>query len=163
MKIDSAKVHELRIPMETGGLHGWGKEEWKEFDFILLEVETDEGLVGWGETWTYSDAPATAKALKSIILPQILGREVSDVAAFTSDILNSSPISNHGAPAIFAVSAVDTALWDISGKVAGEPLHQLLGGARHDRLPVFASFFRFDDPGLTAEMCSRALSKTCVG
>jgi len=159
MKIDSAKVHELRIPMETGGPHGWGKEEWKEFEFILLEVVTDEGLVGWGETWTYTDAPATATALKSIILPQILGREVSGVADFTADILNSNPVSKHGAPAIFAVSALDVALWDISGKVAGEPLHRLLGGARHERLPVFASFFRFDDPGLTAEMCSRALSE----
>ncbi len=159
MKIVSAKVHELRIPMETGGPHGWGDEEWKEFEFILLEVTTDGGLVGWGETWTYTDASATATELKSNIVPQIISREVSDVAAFTSDLLRDNPVRERGAPSTFAISAVDIALWDISGKAAGLPLHCLLGEARHERLPVFASFFRFDDPSLTYDMCSRALAE----
>jgi L-alanine-DL-glutamate epimerase-like enolase superfamily enzyme len=92
MKILSAKTHELRIPMETGGPHGWGSEEWKELEFILLEVVTDAGLVGWGESWAYTDASATATALKSIIAPQIIGREISDVAAITGDLLRDNPL-----------------------------------------------------------------------
>ncbi len=160
MRIASAKVHELSIPMETGGPHGWGQYEWKAFDFILLEITTDEGLVGWGEAWPHDDALATATALKSIILPQILGREVDDVVAFTRDLLRSNPIGKQSPNSTFAIGAVDIALWDISGKAAGVPLHCLLGESAHDRLPVFASFFQFDDPGLVSEMCARALSES---
>ena len=158
MKIASAKTHELRIPMETGGPHGWGSFEWKELEFALLEITTDAGLTGWGEGWGYDFASATATALKTIITPQIIGREVGDISAFTRDLLRDNPLQEQGTPSIFAISAVDIALWDLAGKAAGLPLHSLLGGGRHERLPVFASFFRFDDPGLVHEMCLRALA-----
>lgn len=46
MKIRSAQTHALRIPMESGGPHGWGTADWKELDFVLLEVTTDDGLTG---------------------------------------------------------------------------------------------------------------------
>lgn len=154
MKILSAMTHELRIPMESGGPHGWGSEEWKALDFVLLEVTTAEGLTGWGEGWAYDNAESTAAALKSIIVPQIIGREVRNVTTFISELLHE----NTETEAPFAISAVDIALWDLAGKEAGVPLHRLLGDAKHERLPAFASLFRFEDPSLVQGMCSRALS-----
>ncbi len=73
MKIVSAERHQLRIPIESGGPHRWGAKEWKAFDFALLEVRTDDGLNGWGQGRAYTDASATAAALKSVIVPQIIG------------------------------------------------------------------------------------------
>ncbi len=79
MKIIDAKTHALSIPMETGGPHGWGNEEWKELEFVLLEVTTDDGLTGWGEGWGYFSAKATAAMLDKIIAPQVIGRDARHI------------------------------------------------------------------------------------
>jgi len=159
VKIASAAVHELKIPFENGSAAGWGYDDWNEFAFTLLEVKTEDGLVGWGETWTYSDAEEIASALKNSIVPRIIGREVVDVPAFTHDLLHDIPVPDANAKTIMAMSAVDVALWDILAKAEGVPLHQLLGEGRHERLPVFASFFRFDDIETVGEMCLQALDE----
>lgn len=159
MKIVSAKVHELRIPFRNGGPHGWDKDEWKELQFTLLEIVSDAGQRGWGECWAYSDTEKIATALKSAIAPQISGLEVTDVITTTESLLRDNPERKGDAALTLAISAVDIALWDLAGKAAGLPLHHLLGGARHEELPVFASFFRFGDPELVKEMCLRALEE----
>ena len=159
MKITHAKTHALSIPMETGGPHGWGNEEWKELEFVLLEVTTDDGLTGWGEGWGYFSAKATAAMLDEIIAPQIIGRDARHISGISHDLLRSVATMGRGGPLTYAISAVDIALWDIAGKAAGLPVHRLLGGAIHQKLPTFASFFRFEDAGLVREMCSRALSE----
>jgi L-alanine-DL-glutamate epimerase-like enolase superfamily enzyme len=58
---------------------------------------------------------------------------------------------------MFGLSALDIALWDIAGKMAGQPVHQLLGGSDADSLPCYASLIRYTDPELVAENTSRAL------
>ena len=159
MKITSAKVHDIRIPMRNGSARGWGNNDWPDFKFLLLEITTDTGLTGWGEAWAYSAWDETFSALNLTILPQIINQEVASVSEFTGSLLRRNPVAGSGASTTYAISAVDIALWDIWAKHAGVPLHRLLGNAKHDRLPIFASFFRFDDPDVTYDMCKRALSE----
>lgn len=145
--------------METGGPHGWGSEEWKELDFVLLEATTDDGLTGWGEGWSLGRATATFSALKSIVAPRLIGQEIKDVSAFTDHLLRESSTESYGVWPGFAISAANIALWDLAGKAAGQPLYRLLGKARHQRFPVFASLFRLEDPELVRKNCLRALSE----
>ena len=82
--------------METGGPHGWGSEEWKELLFVLLEVATDTGLVGWGESW--------AKTLASF--PRRTGFErglLPHQAEADQDVLDG------GGPAVTGGRAADAA------------------------------------------------------
>jgi L-alanine-DL-glutamate epimerase-like enolase superfamily enzyme len=156
VKIVEANVHELSIPIETGGPHGWGKKDWKSLPFVLLEIVTDAGLVGWGEGFCYGRAHSTVHMLREVVAPQIVGSNATEISGVLNDLLSSNVRTG---PTLHAISAVDIALWDIAGKAAGLPLHRLLGGARHLELPAFASFFRFEDAGLVREMCQRALEE----
>ncbi|PMY01153.1 L-alanine-DL-glutamate epimerase, partial [Pseudomonas sp. GW460-13] len=58
----------------------------------------------------------------------------------------------------YGLSALDIALWDLCGKAAGLPVHQLLGGARRDRLPAYASLIRYADPATMAVNVRRAIA-----
>ena len=89
MKIVEASVHELLIPVESGGPHGWGSQEWKEMRILLLEVRTDSGLIGWGEGFCAGRASSTASTvmlLKEVVAPQIVGRDASHITKINHDL-----------------------------------------------------------------------------
>ncbi len=108
---------------------------------VLVRVETTDSVVGWGESiamW-----PEACKAVVAIIkdgyLPLIKGDEIDDITAIWNKLRAHSHWYGEGGIASMAISGIDMALWDIKGKVAQEPLHQLLGGLAHERLPANAS------------------------
>lgn len=109
---------------------------------VLVRLETDTGVVGWGECITqFREATAATVAIIQHGLTEV--------------ILNQNPLDNEtlweamrgrawwygdvGGIAAFGISALDMALWDLKGKILGVPLYQLLGGKQQDRLPVCAS------------------------
>src|SRR5439155_4229295 len=122
MKISKVEAIPLAIPYE----HGLGRG--KELDFCLVRVETDEGLVGWGEAFSYSCRSAVAAAVRDMIAPLALGAGAADIAGLHSTIQKRLHIFGRFGIAAFALSGLDLALWDIAAKAAGVPLHRLLGG-----------------------------------
>lgn len=107
----------------------------------LVKIETDNGLVGWGEC--ISQWPEAALAVKTLIeqgfAPILIGRDPTENHALYRLIKDHCWWYGDTGMATFAVSAIDIALWDLKGKALGLPIHNLLGGKLHDKLRACAS------------------------
>jgi D-galactarolactone cycloisomerase len=124
-------------PAPTEGLGARGT-----LDILLVRVDTDEGITGWGEAFSPAAAPVMITALTRIIAPMAVGREANDVAALMHDLYFRTKGMARNGPVAFALSGLDIALWDIKGKVEGKPIWALLGGAPKARVPAYASLLR---------------------
>src|SRR5882757_6515971 len=108
---------------------------------VLLRVDTDAGVSGWGEAialWPEA-CRATATIIEEGFLPLLAGRQATDVEGCWQAMKAHSWWYGEGGIAALAISAIDMALWDIAAKEKGVPLVQLLGGRAHGALPSCAS------------------------
>ena len=160
MKIIRVEAIPLSIPCRYGA-EGWtlGSGGWKALDFCLVRVETDEGLVGWGEAFSYSCRRAVVAAVRDMIAPIAVGRDAADIAGLHAEIQKRLHIFGRFGITAFALSGLDIALWDIAGKTAGKPLYALLGGAKRGRLACYASLLRYADAALAAQYCAQAIGE----
>src|SRR5512134_92489 len=158
MRILRVAAVPLSIPCRHGA-EGWtlGTGGWKALDFCLVRVDTDVGITGWGEAFSYSCRRAVAAAVNDMIAPLAVGRDAGDIEGLHTEIQRRLHIFGRFGIAAFALSGLDIALWDIAGKNAGKSLHALLGGARRERLGCYASLLRYADTVLVARYCERAL------
>ncbi len=108
----------------------------EEFANVLwVRVHTDAGLVGLGET--FYGAGAVEAHLHDTLAARLLGRDPLRIEAINRDMVNL-PLAQSSTGAEYrAASAVDIALWDLFGKACNLPVHQMLGGLAHDRIPVY--------------------------
>ena len=88
-------------------------------DTLMVRVETDAGVTGWGEAFGFATVPVTLPAIRDVIAPLAIGQEAGDIAALTTAIKRRLQNMMRGGPARFALSALDIALWDIRGQVEG--------------------------------------------
>lgn len=110
-------------------------------DSLLVRVELDSGLVGWGEAYG-GELQAVQAVLSSRVAPLAIGREVGDAdwAASLDRTLHNlgrSGVLQH------ALSGLDIALWDLRGKLASQSLADLLGGRKHGRVQAYASLLQY--------------------
>ena len=114
---------------------------------VLARIETESGIVGWGECISGSiEASAAAKVVIELgLAPILVGCDPQDPRARWEEMRTQTWWYGHGGIANFAISALDSAIWDLAGKIAGLPVHRLLGGKLADRLPACASMIW--DPG----------------
>ncbi len=102
-------------------------------NFVTLKIETDQGVYGIGDATLNGREKAVATCLEEHVAPLLIGRDpqrIEDIWQF----LYRGSYWRRGPVQLSAVSAVDTALWDIKGKLAGMPLYQLLGGRSRERV-----------------------------
>uniref|UniRef100_UPI0002A54BDE enolase n=1 Tax=unidentified TaxID=32644 RepID=UPI0002A54BDE len=109
---------------------------------IWVEVETEDGLTGLGET--FRGAQAVEAVLHEQTAPAIIGRAAENITSISSELLNPYVGFGSSSAEVRAASAVDIALWDLAGQRAGVPLHVALGGAARDRVPVYATCAGYD-------------------
>lgn len=113
----------------------------------FCSVEAEDGSVGWGEAIT--QFPESTLATKEIIegLSEVLvgADPMENIALWRKLHEHSWWYGYQGGPASFAISAIDIALWDLKGKILGQPVVNLIGGAVRERLPVIASTHAFDE------------------
>src|SRR5690349_14474046 len=105
-------------------------------NFVTLKIETDEGVHGIGDATLNGGEQAVVAYLSERVAPALVGRDparIEDVWQY----LYRGAYWRRGPVTMTAIAAVDTALWDIKGKVAGLPVYQLLGGASRDGVMVY--------------------------
>ena len=106
----------------------------------VVRVLTDTGDEGWGQTSPYR-ADITVDVLHKMVAPFFLGQNPWDIERLGERVLTKL----HKFPGTFvcrALCGIDTALWDLLGKLAGQPVYRLLGGAARTELPMYASSMR---------------------
>src|SRR5512138_298634 len=146
MKISDVKAHHIRIPYDAGvASFRQGASSIAALDIVLVEVTTDTGLTGWGDAFAYVCPRTTYTAITEMIAPQAQGLEVPDAAgipAFMEQIQRNLHLFGRYGITMFAISALDIALWDLAAKAMGVPLHRLIGAAKRTRIPAYASLLR---------------------
>jgi L-alanine-DL-glutamate epimerase-like enolase superfamily enzyme len=110
-------------------------------DSCWVQVVLDNGLAGWGEAYA-SDLDAVVSIMRNRVAPLLVGQPMSmpNLIAATERTLHNMGRSG---PVLHALSGVDIALWDLRAKIEEVPLHKLLGGAKRDRVPAYASLLQY--------------------
>ena len=112
-------------------------------DFPFVWVHTDEGITGIGECFRRQPS-VTSTLIEDILAPAIVGKDPLDTNLRFNDMMRAGSGVEMGGAIFCAIAGLDIALWDIKGKAFGVPIHNLLGGATRDRIPVYASSMRRD-------------------
>jgi len=105
-------------------------------NFVTLKIVTDEGVTGVGDATLNGRELAVAAYLEEHVVPALLGRDPARIED-TWQYLYRGAYWRRGPVTMSAIAAVDTALWDIKGKVAGLPVYQLLGGRSREGVTVY--------------------------
>jgi galactonate dehydratase len=103
--------------------------------WLLLRLETDEGIAGWGEPLLESRAE-TVRAAVGELLDSLIGAEATRIED-RWQVLSKGGFYRDGPILGSAVAGIDQALWDIAGQAAGRPVHELLGGPVRDRVRMY--------------------------
>ena len=145
MKITKAESILVSVPFEAGGIPPWsfGGKPRCAFDTLFVRLETDAGIVGWGEAFSRNEDKSLKMMLDTRVLPLVVGRDASEIARTKFELEFNLQNFGRVGPIIYGVAAVDIALWDIAGKAAKVPLVDMLGGAFADRVEVYASLMRY--------------------
>ena len=107
---------------------------------VILRVETEAGVVGWGETYGLVAPGAVAAIIQDLLADFTVGRDPSDPSAIYDDLYDLNRVRGFGGGFYAdALAAIDIALWDIAGKQAGQSVAEMLGGTRHHNIPAYIS------------------------
>jgi L-alanine-DL-glutamate epimerase-like enolase superfamily enzyme len=163
MKISDIRAHHIRIPYDAGvASFRQGASAIAALDIVMVEVTTDSGVTGWGDAFSYVCPRTTYAAINEMIAPQARGQQVPEAAgipAFMEQIQRNLHLFGRYGITMFAISALDIALWDIAARAQGVPLHRLLGAQKRTKIPAYASLLRIGAPDLVAGECKTALRR----
>lgn len=144
MRISAIESSVVSLPFSMGGPHPlFAGQPWDRLEILLVRVETEDGLVGWGEAFGHAAIPATKAALDSIVAPLVVGRDAGDINAITRQVLHGVHLLGRNGPFVYAFSGIEMALWDLLGKRCGQPIWRLLGGGNAGRLGAYASLLSY--------------------
>jgi L-alanine-DL-glutamate epimerase-like enolase superfamily enzyme len=134
MKIVSLEAIPVRIPykhVEASSVIARGG-----IADVLVKLTTDEGLVGWGECTRAADTPGIESAVRAMA-PLVIGRDPWEKEQLHRDLAIPALWAFQPMTGNFAYAGIDMALWDLTGKIAGQPLYKLLGGAMRDEVDYY--------------------------
>ena len=145
MRITDVKTHVLSTPLDVPFAFsmGWVTQR----SSMIVEVETEDGIVGWGESLCHGLQPPqiSAAIVAHALKPIVLGQDIFDVDVLWEKMYNlTRPFGQKGAVPN-AISAVDIAIWDCIGRALCKPIHKLIGGAyRTEVQPYATGFYRIE-------------------
>jgi galactonate dehydratase len=116
--------------------------------YVFVQVDTDEGITGWGEITTYP-GPVANRAVCAVLrelAPLAVGQDPSHIEALWQRVFRALTYMGTRGATTAAVSGIDIALWDIRGKALGLPIYELLGGPVRETIPLYTHFPYASDP-----------------
>ena len=150
MKVTEVRTTPIHVLFKTPYHWALGVDEGA--DVVLIEIETDAGLIGIGESMGQPSAAAVLAMIEAAA-PRLVGQPAADIARLTGEA--RAAMMGCGATPRYAsqsVTGLDMALWDLAGKAAGQPVHRLLGGAVRE----YVSYFAFPQGETTAALAAEA-------
>ena len=159
IKIIDVTVHVIKSDLDVpfAFSQGWVKKR----SATIVEVKTNEGIVGWGEAFCQGLEPPeiSAAVIENALRPMLLEQSPLDIEVLWHNMYNVTRDFGRKGSVISAISAIDIALWDIAGKYYNEPIHQLLGGAFRKKIKPYATgFYRLKGKGEANRLAEEALS-----
>ncbi|HRO60368.1 MAG TPA: mandelate racemase/muconate lactonizing enzyme family protein [Burkholderiaceae bacterium] len=155
MKIKSVSANWLHVPIPYEQQHVSDFGRIASFDSVLVTIETECGLVGYGEAKEEVGSEGNSHALVAAIErkfgPSLVGEDPRDIVRLTEQMYSGTrghyaidhghvfPILGRRGVTISALSGIDMALWDLLGKALGAPVWRLLGGRKSPTMPAYAS------------------------
>ncbi len=139
MRITHIEGVHVRVPLGTPYHNARGQMD--AFDSVIVRIETDDGLVGYGESVPFNfsatdpravlgDGRVLARLINGPIASALTGADPLDIEAL---VTRAAELAG---PNVDAIAGVDLALWDLMGKSLGQPVYRLLGGICQDPIPV---------------------------
>lgn len=164
MKIVNVIAHAITVPLETPFYfaQGWVHNR----SSLIVEIVTDDGLSGWGESLCHGLQPPQIAAafIEHAFKPMLIGRSPFDVEVLWEEMYNKTRPYGQGGSAVNAISGIDIALWDIIGKSVNQPIHRLIGGAfRTEVTPYATGFYRIKDAKYPDALVEEALRYVDAG
>ena len=154
MKIVSVVAYSVGIPLKEN--LRWGAMSVSTKGGIIVEVKTDDGLVGIGEAGFSSEYfPTVGPLVNDLLGPMIIGRDPQDISALWHDMMRATHMWGRKGIETYALSGIDIALWDLFGKITEQPVHRLLGTAQRSVRAYYA-------PSLKKKELAVAESKEAV-
>ncbi|MEZ4736239.1 MAG: mandelate racemase/muconate lactonizing enzyme family protein [Caldilineaceae bacterium] len=133
MKITDVKAYVVNPPLPE-----YGSSSEREWTFV--QIDTDEGITGWGEATNYPGGGSFLSAQAVLMQKEILvGEDPADIERLWHKMYRRyTYLGARGLPTT-AISGIDIALWDIKGKALGKPIYELLGGKFRDSIRLYAN------------------------
>ena len=159
MRIVDMEATVLAIPFsESVEGSGFKGQNWELSHVVLVRVDTDAGVTGWGEAFGYGMHASVKATIENIIKPRVMGVACDDVKELITAVRRENSIYGQNGVLQYAISGLDIALWDIKARARGEPLHSILGDAGKTKLAAYSSLFRYGDPGHVSQRCAAVVA-----
>lgn len=155
MKITKIEVLRVAIPFSSDrdktpeiqtDAYNAASPELTRMETLLIKITTDSGLHGWGEGFGHLCNPLTETAMNGLVGRFFLGQTCPESPEEIAALMQQAEVNFHAfgrtGPVMFALSAVDIALWDLLAKAWKQPLWQLLG-AKRQKIGVYASLVSY--------------------
>lgn len=156
MKITKIIVRRIAIPFTAGSRTSMQVKEEDKFngaapnidkmESLLVEVETDAGLTGWGEAFGHASNIVTFAALEHLVAPLFIGKSIASYEQTLYEAKRALHSFGSTGPMLYALSAIDIAIWDLKAKQVNLPLYKYLGG-NSGQINLYASLVSYgNDP-----------------
>lgn len=155
MKITAVRGTWVHVPIPESGQHVSNFGRVDSFDSVIVRIDTEAGITGWGEAKAGVGSAAACSGLAAMVnldfAPVLIGQDPRDISRLWDTMYNRQREGHaiargHGLPqlgrrglTLSAIGGIDIALWDILGKSLNAPVWRLLGGRRAERMPAYAS------------------------
>jgi galactonate dehydratase len=136
MKITDVQTHLLTGPCT---LDPFLSQLRKRRSAAFIEIHTDDGICGLGETYAGYFCPEAVPAIVEFFKPILVGQSVDDIPELWQRMYHCGNFWCRVGLGVTVLNGIEAALWDLKGKLENQPVYELLGGCQHESLPAYAT------------------------